>query len=84
MDYNAYVDFCRAYSENSRFDFAVIPYMIGGDIDEPDELVVRWPDEIKGAPVLHLNDEWDWLAVLQEYLPDVLYPVCSVFGHEYP
>jgi hypothetical protein len=56
IDYEAYVAWVRDWSRHPGFDFAVIPDIIDGTPEENDDWVRRWPGDLWGVPVWHIDD----------------------------
>ena len=67
--YYAWVDDVRRYPS---FDFAVIPDVIDGDEAANDALLSEWPWGVSvGAPVWHLHESFERLAMLATRYPRI-------------
>lgn len=56
IDYGAYVEWVREWNRHPAFDWAVIPDVIDGSVEENDKWVGWWPHDIQGVPVWHLHE----------------------------
>lgn len=71
-DWPAFYAWVRYWSNHPGFDFAVIPDVIEGSVEENDELVRAWPlAKHIGAPVWHTNEPPERLVQLASEWPRV-------------
>jgi hypothetical protein len=64
VDYDRYVEWCYQSSRHPGFDWAIIPDKIDGTSEQNDELLCRWPSDIRGVPVYHLHEPVERAAEL--------------------
>ena len=60
-DFEGYEEFVRHWHRHPSYDWCVIPDVIDGSEDENDELLARWPDELGGVPVWHMDESLERL-----------------------
>lgn len=72
VDWEGYYLWVNSYLRHPRFDFAVVPDVIGGSEKENDELLAQWrfPKHLSAA-VWHSNESVDRLVRLAETWPRV-------------
>lgn len=57
MNWEKYYQWVSNWVKHPRFDFAVIPDSIEGDVAENDKLLDEWPiDDVHGCPVYHMHE----------------------------
>ena len=56
IDYDAYVEWVRKWHRHPAFDWAIIPDVIEGSVAENDAWVDRWPKDVRGVPVWHVDE----------------------------
>lgn len=56
LDFDGYVDWCFKWCKHPGFDWALMPDVIDGSEDDNDELLKKWPNDIKGVPVWHMHE----------------------------
>lgn len=71
-DWAAYYDWVADWRTHPGFDFAVIPDVINGSVEENDRLALAWPlPRHEGAPVWHTNEPIERLIALAAEWPRV-------------
>jgi len=65
-DFEGYEKFVREWHRHPACDWHVIPDVIDGGEDENDEWLGRWPGELGGVPVWHLDESLERLERLVE------------------
>lgn len=85
MDWNPYYDFVAQLMHHPRFDFAIIPDVIGGGESENDALLAEWPHgKTVGVPVWHMDESNDRLVRLAHEYPRVAIGSCGEFDVRSP
>jgi hypothetical protein len=67
VDFDGYMDWVRTIYRHPGFDWALIPDVIDGSVEENARLVhlwVRCGPKFKGVPVWHLHEPLEWLEWL--------------------
>lgn len=59
VSWDAYYEFVGSWKNHPRFDFAIIPDVIGGGEDDNDRLIDEWPLGGYGVPVWHMDESID-------------------------
>ena len=60
-DFDGYEEFVRGWHRHPAYDWCVIPDVIGGSEELNDEWLERWPSELGGVPVWHLDESLERL-----------------------
>ena len=60
-DFGGYERFVREWHRHPAYDWCVIPDVIDGGEEENDEWLERWPAELGGVPVWHMDESLDRL-----------------------
>lgn len=85
IDWDCYYQFIDKWKNHPRFDFAIIPDVIGGGMDENDRLIDEWPHgDVIGVPVWHMNESDDRFISLCERFPRVAIGSCGEYDVKYP
>jgi hypothetical protein len=71
-DWKRYYDWVEQWHKHPGFDFALIPDIIDGSVDENSELINQWPFAFGiGVPIWHLNEPLDWAVSLSKNFPRI-------------
>jgi hypothetical protein len=73
-DWGAYCDWCKLWLGHPGCDFAIIPDVIDGTEEQNRTLLAKWHKRMGaryGAPVWHLHESLEWLALLCDSYPRV-------------
>lgn len=71
-DWMAYYEFVEKWHRHPGFDWALIPDVIDGDVQQNQELMDKWPFSSNiGVPVWHLHEPIHWLRFLCRAYPRV-------------
>jgi hypothetical protein len=66
-DWNGYYEFVEKWNRHPGFDWALIPDVIAGDVQQNMDLIDEWPfSKNIGVPVWHLHEPLHWLVFLCE------------------
>ena len=72
VDWNKYYEFVHDWHKHPGFDFALIPDVIDGTVQQNQELMGKWPfSRSVGVPVWHLHEPLHWLVFLCQGYPRV-------------
>ena len=56
LDVDGYTRWCDDWHRHPGFDWALIPDVIDGTVEENDKMIAMWPKHIPGVPVWHMNE----------------------------
>ncbi|GLP95300.1 hypothetical protein [Paraferrimonas sedimenticola] len=84
INWTGYYDFVEHWKNHPRFDFAIIPDVIGGGEVENDELISLWPHGACGVPVWHMNESDERFIRLCEEFDRVAIGSCGEYDVKYP
>jgi len=72
VDVRGYLSWLREWERHPAFDWALIPDVIDGTVDENDRLIAEWEfQDAKSVPVWHLNEPLGRLQMLAHRWPRV-------------
>lgn len=72
VDWLKYYEWVEKWHRHPGFDFALIPDVIDGTVQQNQELMADWPfDRNIGVPVWHLHEPLPWLLFLCQGYPRV-------------
>lgn len=84
-DWDPFYQFVEQWKHHPRFDFAIIPDVIGGGEKENDDLLDEWPHgDVVGVPVWHMDESDERLIRLAEKYPRVAIGSCGTYDVKYP
>lgn len=71
-EWDKYYQFVEEWYRHPGFEWAVIPDVIDGSVQQNQELINQWPfEKTCGIPVFHLHEPLHWLLFLCESFPRV-------------
>lgn len=79
-----YYDFVAKWKNHPRFDFAIIPDVIGFGEEENDRLLEQWPHGNVGVPVWHMDESEVRLMKLAKKFPRVAIGSCGEYDVRKP
>lgn len=85
-NWEAYYAWVLKWMHHPRFDFAIIPDVIGAGEEQNDELLSQWPESLKhiGCPVWHMDESEERLYKLATNYPRVAIGSCAEFDVSSP
>lgn len=85
VDWPSYYQWVNQLRNHPRFDFAIIPDVIGGTEQENDKLLDEWPFPLhQGAAVWHINESFERLIRLAIKYPTVCIGSCAEWDVSHP
>jgi len=69
IDFDKYGQWVETFTADEKFDWCIIPDVIGGSEEANDDLVRAWDDKIPGVPVFHLHQDPKRFFRLAERFP---------------
>ena len=71
VDWQDYHEWVGEWSRHPGCDWAIIPDVIDGTVEENDSLIEQWPTHLPGVPVWHLDEPIERLLRLSDEWPRV-------------
>lgn len=85
VDWTQYYGFVAQWMHHPRFDFAIIPDVIGLGEAENDRLIDEWPHGANvGVPVWHMDESDERLVRLANQFPRVAIGSCGEYDVKFP